>query len=255
MLRNCLLIGSLLASGLQATLVNGGFETGDLTGYSVDPNSNVTTTPVVLTPSAYQLSNPDWFSVFPTAPEGNFYALLSNGPGSVNSGVTDVSILDTISYFVNSPSASLSFIYDFLTADGQGDFFQVNVLHGGVATPLLVVPDSSATNNLLAGACVSAPDATPTGTIVCSDTGLSTFTSAPNIFAPYNGQQIQFQFIVSDAGPDDQFDSAAVLDALNGDGFSTERLGSVPEPGTILLAAGALCALGLRRFVGVRRRS
>ncbi len=143
MFRNCIIISSLLASGLQASILNGGFENGNLTDYSVDVSSNVTTTPAVFTPSAYQLSDPPWFLAFPTAPEGNFYALLSNGPGDVNpGGPTDVSILDTIAYFVNSPAATFGFTYDFLSGDNQGDFFQVNVLHGGVATQLLLVPDS-----------------------------------------------------------------------------------------------------------------
>jgi hypothetical protein len=249
MFRNCIIISSLLASGLQASILNGGFESGNLTDYSVDANSNVTTTPVVLTPSAYQVSDPAWFLAFPTAPEGSFYAMLSNGPGAVNSGLTDVSILDTIAYFVNSPTASLGFTYDFLTGDGQGDFFQVNVLHGGVATQLLLVPDSGATNNITTGACVSAPDDIPTGTIVCSHTGLTTFTTAANALAAFNGQQVQFQFLVSDGGADDAFDSAAVLDAINGTGLDVERLTTVvPEPGTILLAAGALAALALRKL-------
>jgi hypothetical protein len=160
-------------------------------------------------------------------------------------------VLDTIAYFVNSPAATFGFTYDFLSGDNQGDFFQVNVLHGGVATQLLLVPDSIATNNIATGGCVSAPDDTPVGTVVCGHTGLTTFTTAANALAAFNGQQVQFQFLVSDGGTTDDaaFDSAAVLDAINGTGLDVERLGaSTPEPGTIFLAAGALAALALRKL-------
>jgi hypothetical protein len=250
MVRNFVLLSILLASGLQASILNGGFESGDLTGYSVDPNSNVVSTPIVFTPSGYQISDPLWFSAFPTAPEGTHYAFLSNGPGAVNSGLTDVSILDTIPYLVTSPTATFSFTYDFLTEDGFGDFFQVNVLSGGVVTPLLTVPDSAATHNILPGTCVGAPE----GTVVCSDTQLTAFNTAANALSAFNGKQIQFQFIVSDGGPDDAFDSAAILDALNGSGLEAVVAGA-PEPGTIFLAGGALAGLALRKLIAARRRS
>jgi hypothetical protein len=249
MLRNCVLLSCLLASGLHAnSILNGGFETGDLTGYSIDPGSNMVTTPTVFAPSGYQLSDPLWFSVFPTAPEGNFYAFLSNGPGATN-GVTppptDVSILNTIPYLV-SPGAALSFQYDFLSEDFLGDSFLVNVLVGGVvAGNLLTVPDSDATNNLFGfGICGTAPE----GTILCADTGLTTFQTAANALSAFNGQQVQFQFLVSDSGVDDNgFDSAAILDNLNGSGLQVVGA-TTPEPGTIFLAGGALAALALRKL-------
>jgi hypothetical protein len=247
MVRNYLLMGCLLVSGLRADpIVNGGFEDGNLTaGYILDPNSNVVTTPAVFAPSACDSTTlPVWCSAFPTAPEGKYYGLLSNGPGIVNSGLTDVSILDTIPYLVTSPSASFSFVFDFLTADGLGDFFQVNVLSGNTITQLLLEPDSAATNLVFGpGICATAPE----GSSVCTDTGFLAFTTGVNALSSFNGKQVQFQFLVADAGADDGFDSAVILDQLDGTGLQVVT-GDVPEPATILLAAGAFAALFLRKL-------
>ena len=245
MLRNYLLVGCFLVSGLQATpIVNGGFDTGDLTGYTVDPGSNVITSPVVFTAADCTPATPVWCAAFPSAT--NSYAFLSSGPGIVNSGATDVSILDTIPYLITSSSASLSFVYDFLTADGFGDFFQVNVLSGATITQLLLVPDSAAANLVFgSGICASAPESS----LLCTDTGITPFTTAANALSAFNGQQVRFQFLVSDAGADDGFDSAAILDNLDGTGLqAVGASGGTPEPGTILLAGGALAALVLRKL-------
>ncbi len=141
-------IVSSLSLPACAQLLNSGFETGDLTGWTTQGNVEV-----------LQASN---FAPMITPPAGNFFALLSTGPGGTtgNSGVDldgdtnndwDVT---TLSQTFTSQGVPLSFSWSWLTSEdpiviSADDFFLVrldgNVILSGsvdvnILSPLPNVP-------------------------------------------------------------------------------------------------------------------
>ena len=125
---------------LLAGVVNGGFETGDLTNWTTDGSAAHVE---VLQASNFSASA----GPLPTPTEGNYFALLCNGPGVVDvnpqgnidlDGVPtpefDTSILSIdLSLLASDVPATLSFDWSFLTdeardaPDSFDDFFQVTL--------------------------------------------------------------------------------------------------------------------------------
>ena len=124
----------------MAAVTNGGFETGDLTGWTTGGSANHVE---VLQASNFTAA----VGPVPTPTEGNYFALLCTGPGEVNSASQgnidldpsltdeyDTSILTkTIHLTPGDVPATLRFDWSFLTAeapnapDAFDDFFQVTL--------------------------------------------------------------------------------------------------------------------------------
>ncbi|HUV45650.1 MAG TPA: hypothetical protein VMW45_01095, partial [Dehalococcoidia bacterium] len=136
-----------MASQVEASpggLVNGSFETGDLTGWTVDGlGAHV---------EVLQSSN---FAPEIAPPEGSYSALLSTGPDEINStpgpdldGNTypdsdTATLSQTFTFLASEIPATLSFQWSFLTSEVTGpavsydDFFmvtlnEIDILHGSV---------------------------------------------------------------------------------------------------------------------------
>src|ERR1700730_4428 len=122
---------ALVSTSSYADIVNGGFESADLTGWSVGgTDGNVK----VLKSGDFAASDA---SMSIAAPEGSYYALLSNGPGDKGGSPQDTSILLSDLYLVGA-GAKISFLLDFFTNElstangGNPDFYNVSVLKAGV---------------------------------------------------------------------------------------------------------------------------
>jgi hypothetical protein len=246
----CLLVSS---SG-YADIINGGFETG-LTGWSVSSGTagNVPNVKVLSTGDLASNDSPSTVSI--AAPEGTHYAFISNGPGDLGGLPFDTSILTSDPYLVGA-GASISFVLDFFTNElstiNPVDFYTVSVLQGGSPVATLTNGDANGAQTPFPTVdCGTVFLAAPDGTTVCSHSGLQTFSSLD--LSPYAGSTIQFQFLVSDQGPDNTTDSALLVDAVSGVGLTDINAppSTVPEPRSwVLLGTVALLfsVMSRRRF-------
>ena len=243
----CLLVSS---SG-YADIINGGFETGNLTGWSVS-SGTAGNVPNVKVLSSGDLAASD-ASTSIAAPEGTHYAFISNGPADLGGSPFDTSILTSDSYLVGA-GANISFVLDFFTNEFPAipiDFYIVSVLQGGAPVATLTSGDANGAQTAFPTVdCSSVFLVAPDGTNVCTHSGLQTFSSLD--LSAYAGSTIQFQFLVSDQGIDNEFDSALLVDAVSGVGLTdTNTLSAVPEPQSwILLGTVALLfsVMSRRRF-------
>lgn len=229
-----------------ADIVNGGFESNSLTGWSVGG----TIGNVQVLASGDFAANGSGGSPSIAAPFGSYYALLSNGPGDQGGFPQDTSTLTSIPYLVG-PGGSISFVLDFFTNEfsttngGNPDFYTVSVLLGGVSVATMASGNVDGAQTAIAGIdCASTFLVAPDGTTVCSHSGLQPFNNFD--LSAYAGSAIQFQFLVSDA-VDNNFDSALLVDGVTGTGLTAFT--PVPEPHTWipLLVAGILLPVALRR--------
>jgi hypothetical protein len=248
----------LASISAYADIINGGFELGNLTGWTPAGNFNSGLGNVQVLASGQFASN-SGPSVTVSAPQGSFYALLSNGPGGTPGGM---STLTSVPYVVG-PGADISFLLDFFTNEfstamgGSPDFFDVFVLPQAGPTATLASGDVDGAQQSTGVDCISAFLVTPDGnTTVCTDSGyvkngnssLLTFNKLP--LNAYAGQIVQFQFLVSDPPTDAAFDSALLVDGVHGDGLTPFVPGAVPEPRSwiLLLTAVGLPYVYLRRW-------
>jgi hypothetical protein len=242
----------LVSSSSYADIINGGFESG-LTGWSVS-SGTAGNVPNVKVLSSGDLAASD-ASMSIAAPEGSHYAFISNGPGDLGGSPFDTSILTSDAYLVGA-GASISFVLDFFTNElptiNPVDFYTVSVLQGGAPVATLTNGDANGAQTPFPTVdCGTVFLAAPDGTTVCSHSGLQPFSSLD--LSPYAGSTIQFQFLVSDQGPDNTTDSALLVDAVSGVGLTDINAApsAVPEPQSwILLGTTALllCVMSRRRF-------
>jgi len=240
----------LASISAYADIINGGFELGNLTGWTPAGNFNSGLGNVQVLASGQFASNAGPLVTI-SAPQGSFYALLSNGPGGTPGGM---STLTSVPYVV-APGADISFLLNFFTNEfpttmgGSPDFYDVFVLPQAGPTATLASGDVDGAQQSTGVDCISAFLVTPDGsTTVCTDSGLQTFTKLS--LNAYAGQIVQFQFLVSDPPTDAAFDSALLVDGVHGDGLTPFVQGAVPEPRSWILVLTAVCLpyLYLRRW-------
>lgn len=243
---------SLTSSGVSsAALINGDFETGDLTGWTTVGDVDVLD------------------GTFQAAPsEGNFQLVLTTSPGSVgqiNGGVDSVANVNTVigttvaqlnsveqasfsafegsgvmqTFVTNMTGVDLSFEYNFLSdeTDAGNQFGDVYPDYA-----IVHIRNASGTFNyirLLTDADVewegtAYPAANPTQ--FDSETGYRTFTLSGAGVPLLTPDTYTLAFATFDVR-DDLFDSALLID----------RLMMIPEPSTGTLTALGLAVLGARR--------
>ncbi len=243
----CLLV---CGSG-YANIVNGGFETGNLTGWSAGGTFNNGNGNVQILMSGDFAANDGSISV--AAPEGIFYALLSNGPGDQGGSPLDASTLTSIPYLVGA-GANISFFLEFFTNEfptPNGDFYNVTLLESGVPVATITSGDVNSAQTAFPGIdCISVFLVAPDGTSVCTRSGLD--QSSVNNFglSAYAGSVVQFQFLVSDAF-DNNVDSALLVDGVRGTGLTDAS--TVPEPASWVLLLSAASVFWLLRIGDLRR--
>jgi hypothetical protein len=240
----------LASMSAHADIINGDFELGNLTGWTPAGNFNSGLGNVQVLASGQFASN-SGPSVTISAPQGSFYALLSNGPGGTPGGM---STLTSVPYVV-APGADISFLLNFFTNEfpttmgGSPDFYDVFVLPQAGPTATLASGDVDGAQQSTGVDCISAFLVTPDGsTTVCTDSGLQAFTNLS--LNAYAGQIVRFQFLVSDPPTDAFFDSALLVDGVHGNGLTPFVQGAVPEPRSWILVLTAVCLpyLYLRRW-------
>ena len=205
--------------------LNGGFESGDLTGFTFTGNG-----------SAQVLTVAQIAPLSPT--EGSYFALVGNGPGD-QGGSPDRATLASAYFSLSTPS-TVSFDYDFLTAEFTGadsggpsnlDTFNIRVQPVGGVAVTLAAGDTGSTLFTYINLDHSPVTATD-GTSLIEHTGYHTGTA--NLMVG----NYSLQFTVADAG-DNNFDSALMIDNIRVE--SNAIPSTVPEPGTTL----SLCSLCL----------
>jgi hypothetical protein len=249
-MRLVVLLSALAMASISsyADIVNGGFESNSLTGWSVGG----TIGNVQVLASGDFAANGSGGSPSIAAPFGNYYALLSNGPGDQGGFPLDSSTLTSIPYLVGA-GGSVSFVLDFFTNEfstsngGNPDFYAVSILLGGVSVATMASGNVDGAQTAIAGIdCASTFLVAPDGTTVCSHSGLQSINNFD--LSPYAGSAVQFQFLVSDA-VDNSVDSALLLDGVTGTGLTPFT--PVPEPHSWIMLLGALILL----YVSLRRRA
>jgi len=236
----------LASMSAHADIINGDFELGNLTGWTPAGNFNSGLGNVQVLASGQFASNGAGPAV--SAPQGSFYALLSNGPGGTPGGM---STLTSVPYVV-APGANISFLLDFFTNEfpttmgGSPDFYDVFVLPQAGPPVTLASGDVDGAQQSTGVDCISAFLVTPDGsTTVCTDVGYVMDNSkilqppVPISLNAYAGQIVRFQFLVSDPPTDAAFDSALLVDGVHGNGLTPF---AVPEPRSWILV---LTAVGL----------
>lgn len=121
LLLSLILSFSVICSCLYAELIeNGGFETGDLTGWNTSGNGSIQV-----------LSSTDISPLVP--PEGTYFTLIGNGPSDVlNDGLPDSGTLIS-NPFIVTQDGTLKITWNFLTAEFTGtsattlDFFTISL--------------------------------------------------------------------------------------------------------------------------------
>jgi hypothetical protein len=178
-----------------------------------------------------------------TPPEGKYFALLSTGPGA--SGVQAQTTLTSIPYLITGNNPSVTFFLDFLSSQPSvdplnNDFFKFNILGNPNSTAVSgdVTTDiaSSAFSLIVPGSYVAAPD----GTALTYHTGFGAYFAD---LSAYQGQVVEFQFLVSPVFCCPNFaDSALLVDKVSG-----ADLTAVPEPGSLLgLSIALVCLVVVR---------
>ena len=233
-----------------ATIQNGDFATGDLTGWTksgnVFPAANPTTGLVNVLPDSTLWGG---FTNFPLPGvlSGGNYAEISNGVGGVNLvPIQDFSMLTTGLYFVTpGGGGTISFLYNLLTDEfptgaDYGKFSVLDASNQELSSTLY--PISAIDQN---GGCteVAAPD----GTTICAASGWIQQTFS---LAAFEGQNVKFAFSVWDAAssdtPDNSIDSALLLANVQATGLDVPGR-NLPEPATFVLGGSALLAFSLLR--------
>ena len=230
------------ACPVRGQVANGGFETGDLTGWSVAGNGSVRV-----------LTNGDLGSVVP--PVGAFFALISNGPGDIGADRnSDASSLVSNPFNVPVGGGVLTFNWNFLTAEFTGadadperlDYFTISLVP--------IVGSSISLDRFDVGATAFAP--LPEGEVFTSD-GIALFEQTGFRLVTYNIPQgiYSLNFTVNDVG-DGAFDSALALDSVS---LSSAQQAAAPEPGTLFLvsigAIGAYTAKKRKTIVILKTKS
>ena len=226
---------AILWLGLAATarpeIINSSFESGNTSGWTVAGTAGLVE---VLTGSDIENAL--------VAPDGSFFALLSTGSYASDAPPSGATALRSTAYLVTDSAASLSFFYNFLTAednDGNGapDFFEVVVSRGGMDTPLLSMSVQAGLPPAFIGE--GGFLLTPGLSAFIYQTGFQPFSIPLGVAA---GEQIVLEFRVSDASNPDLHTGLAI------DGLSASGLTPTPEPPHgILLATGLVVMFAWRQ--------
>jgi len=183
----------------------------------------------------------------PFSATGLNFALLSTGPGEVNTLPTiDSTVLTSILYDV-APGATLTLQYNVLSSEGGAPFgypdpFSIQVI--GISTATLASGDATSALSEISGWPIAAPD----GSSFIYETGVQHLNSISlNAFA---GQSVSFQFTVADFG-DNSFDTGLLVDAISGTGLTPAGSSPVPEPKSF----GLVLVLGIAFLVYRHKQS
>jgi hypothetical protein len=216
----------LIGPAARASLVNGGFEAGDFTGWSVAGDALVATSAIGVAPpggafqafltTASDLGDSNTFSGSDAVPAADLEAFLGLSAGTIASGFEGSAIRQT---FAADAGEVLTFRYKFLTTEGtRNDFAFVTLTDYGI------LADTQAPD-LVASAVVLDPVfGDPT-----RETGWRTFS---HTFAAAGTYALGIG--VADAV--DEFIPSGLL-------VDDARLQAIPEPTSIvLLGTGIVCA-------------
>jgi len=233
----CLLPALLISAPcVRADIVNGGFETGNFTGWTIGGTSA----------NGQVLQASDLPGSGLTPPQGKYFALLSTGPGA--SGIEGTTTLTSIPYLVGA-NAEIGFQLDFLTAQlsadvPNNDFFEFNILGKpnltGESGDVFSDTANGSLKLIVPGSYVVAPDGT----------ALTYHTGSNELFvdlSAYEDQVVRFEFLVSPApaAQENFADTALLIDSV-----SAPDVKPIPEPTTtvpLFVITAALMACLWRR--------
>lgn len=223
-----LLAGAGSCGEAKAGFINGGFETGDFTGWSTIGSASIQT---------------DAFGAGP--PQGNYQAFLSNGTGAVSSA--------NLESFLGLSAGSLDALGNGTTTTGSGLSQSITANAGDVVTfqwDFLTNEDTPSTNNDFSFVSIKSLQ-------TLADTNYPNFISSNTSFLSETGFQT-FSYTIPTAGTykvgvgvvnvgDTSVESGLLVDNF------VLTASAVPEPGSLVL--GGLGALGVLTIYNRRRRS
>ena len=230
-----ILLAALCATPALAGPINGGFESGDLTGWTADGTDFYETGVIQDLVDAFDLVTP-----FVSPTEGSNMALVV---GEVF--WEDEASLTSDSFTTGALAETLSLDYNFVTFEftntpGEAiDSFAINLLDGaGGFLQELASGDTSSSDFFFIDDVVPNPGTSPAdaGIIFAEELGWKSVSASLDANTSY-----RIEFVVTDdfSGPFDFGDTGLLVDNVKTD--------PVPEPGTWALIAGGMAFFWARR--------
>jgi len=260
-----LALGFAVAPHTKAAITNGGFETGDFTGYNTLGDTSIQTTGTGFEPPqgtnvAFLNNDPTGFNQFGTSPATTSVGTLDSFSG-LSAGTLEgmgVTSGSAINQSFTTTGGTLSFQYNFLTNETPAtnqDFAYVALSGTGiVGTEFVILANPTLPVGFNPPNGISGPDATDGGIYAYLGGGTGTETGyLTDAFTGLAAGSYTVAFGVTNV-TDNSGSSGLLVDNITAPGSNGGGGGAVPLPAAALLAPAVLALAG-RYTVKLRKQA